>query len=218
MPTVDEILVLDLHGNSKKKEAAPDGGKDENVFDIQQGVAVFIGIKTGKKKPGVLAKVRQLDLYGKREAKYEWLDAADPLALPWRELTPQAPHYFFVPRDYSLQAEYDQGVSVAELFPENVTGIVTMGDAYAISMDRAEMQNRIQEVTERRISKEVFDAKYSLGKNYSKWVFDSLSANKIVNSTKRNSSRLPIARSIRATRILTTSSSGGRVGKSCTTS
>ena len=35
----DEIYLLDLHGNSKKKAQAPDGGKDENAFDIQQGVA-----------------------------------------------------------------------------------------------------------------------------------------------------------------------------------
>ncbi|MFN5837006.1 MAG: Eco57I restriction-modification methylase domain-containing protein, partial [Pseudanabaena sp.] len=39
------IRILDLHGNSKKKETAVDGTKDENVFDIQQGVAVCIMIK-----------------------------------------------------------------------------------------------------------------------------------------------------------------------------
>ena len=38
METFDKIYILDLHGNSKKKEVSPDGGKDENVFDIQQGV------------------------------------------------------------------------------------------------------------------------------------------------------------------------------------
>ena len=38
----DRLTVLDLHGNTKKKEVAPDGGRDENVFDIEQGVAVGI--------------------------------------------------------------------------------------------------------------------------------------------------------------------------------
>ena len=38
--TFDEIYVMDLHGNTKKKETAPDGSKDQNVFDIQQGVAI----------------------------------------------------------------------------------------------------------------------------------------------------------------------------------
>ncbi len=45
METFDKIYVLDLHGNAKKKEVAPDGSKDENVFDIQQGVAVCIMVK-----------------------------------------------------------------------------------------------------------------------------------------------------------------------------
>ena len=45
MNTFTDIYVLDLHGNAKKREVAPDGGKDENVFDIQQGVAIGIFVK-----------------------------------------------------------------------------------------------------------------------------------------------------------------------------
>jgi predicted helicase len=45
----DKIYILDLHGNAKKKETAPDGGKDENVFDIQQGVSINIFVKKRKK-------------------------------------------------------------------------------------------------------------------------------------------------------------------------
>jgi hypothetical protein len=40
LETFDEIYILDLHGNAKKKETAPDGSKDENVFDIMQGVSI----------------------------------------------------------------------------------------------------------------------------------------------------------------------------------
>jgi hypothetical protein len=43
--TFDEMYIFDLHGNSKKKEVAPDGSKDENVFDIQQGVAIGLMVK-----------------------------------------------------------------------------------------------------------------------------------------------------------------------------
>src|SRR3990172_60605 len=45
MNSFDEIYILDLHGNSLKKEKCPDGSKDENVFDIQQGVAIAIFVK-----------------------------------------------------------------------------------------------------------------------------------------------------------------------------
>ena len=46
--TFDEIYLMDLHGNSKKKEVSPDGSPDKNVFDIQQGVAVAIMVKYSK--------------------------------------------------------------------------------------------------------------------------------------------------------------------------
>ena len=49
MTTFNQIFVLDLHGNSKKKEHAPDGGEDKNVFDITQGVA--ISVSAGAKLP-----------------------------------------------------------------------------------------------------------------------------------------------------------------------
>jgi type I restriction-modification system DNA methylase subunit len=52
LQTFDKIYVLDLHGNSKKKETAPDGSKDENVFDIEVGTAItlFIRNRAGKVK------------------------------------------------------------------------------------------------------------------------------------------------------------------------
>ncbi len=73
MKTFDKIYILDLHGNSKKKETAPDSSIDENVFDIQQGVSINIFIKVGKKVEGKLAEVFHRDLYGKRKDKYEFL-------------------------------------------------------------------------------------------------------------------------------------------------
>jgi predicted helicase len=45
----DEIYVLDLHGNVMKKETTPDGGKDENIFEIRQGVAISLFVKTPRK-------------------------------------------------------------------------------------------------------------------------------------------------------------------------
>ena len=45
LETFDKMYIVDLHGNNKKKETAPDGGKDENVFDIMQGVSINIFVK-----------------------------------------------------------------------------------------------------------------------------------------------------------------------------
>lgn len=43
--TFDTMYILDLHGNARKREVAPDGSKDDNVFDIMQGVSINIFIK-----------------------------------------------------------------------------------------------------------------------------------------------------------------------------
>ncbi|MCB0605739.1 MAG: N-6 DNA methylase, partial [Saprospiraceae bacterium] len=48
MKTFDKIYILDLHGNAKKKETAPDGSIDQNVFDIMQGVSINIFVKKKK--------------------------------------------------------------------------------------------------------------------------------------------------------------------------
>ena len=68
METFDEIYLLNLHGNSKKRERAPDGGRDENVFDIQQGVAIGIFVKCADAEEGP-ARVFHADLWGEREAE-----------------------------------------------------------------------------------------------------------------------------------------------------
>lgn len=73
LKSFDKIYILDLHGNSKKKEKSPDGGPDQNVFDIMQGVSINIFIKNGNKKRETLGELYQYDIYGKREDKYSFL-------------------------------------------------------------------------------------------------------------------------------------------------
>ena len=67
MNTFSDIYLLDLHGNARMGERAPDGGPDENVFDIQQGVAIALFVKEPDKEGP--AMVRHTDLYGERQAK-----------------------------------------------------------------------------------------------------------------------------------------------------
>ena len=137
----DKIYILDLHGNSKKKETAPDGSKDKNVFDIQQGVSINIFIKTAKKKDGTPAKVFHRDLYGERDSKYQFLWEHNLEESNFQELHPQAPQYFFVPMDYGLQAEYEKGFSVKSLFKVNGVGITTAHDDFVINADKTKLLN-----------------------------------------------------------------------------
>ena len=133
MQTFDKIYILDLHGNAKKKETSPDGSKDENVFNIQQGVSINIFVKTGKKNADELAKVYHTELFGEREKKYEYLNANDLSTAGYKELTPTEPYYFFVPKDFSVQEEYDKGFSIEELFIINKSGVKTHHDNELVS-------------------------------------------------------------------------------------
>lgn len=134
METFDKIYILDLHGNAKKKETAKDGSKDENVFDIQQGVSINIFIKTGMKKPNELAKVYHTELLGVRENKFEYLNNNEFDTVEYKELEPVEPYYFFVPKDFNAQADYDKGFKIDELFVVNTSGVKTHHDSELISM------------------------------------------------------------------------------------
>lgn len=131
--TFDKIYTIDLHGNSKKKEACPDGSKDENVFDIMQGVSINLFVKTGEKHKDELGKVYHKDLYGLREDKYEFLSTHTIENVGYEELNPQAPMYFFVPKDFGLREEYNRGVKIDALIPVNSMGITTGRDKELVS-------------------------------------------------------------------------------------
>ena len=133
LKTFDKIYTIDLHGNSKKKETCPDGSKDENVFDIMQGVSINLFVKTGKKSKDELGKVYHKDLYGLRQNKYDFLDEATVESVGFKEITPKAPMYFFVPKDFGLQNEYDKGFVVSDLFVQNSMGVTTGNDKELVS-------------------------------------------------------------------------------------
>lgn len=146
--TFDRIYVLDLHGNSKKKEVSPDGSPDKNVFDIMQGVAIIIALKRreagGTKK---LASVFHGDLWGDREAKYQRLWDSTTGELAAQDVSPETAPWRFKPTDKALEAAYQAGFSVADLFSANgrpAPGIVTTHDEFAISWSAAEAAEKVE--------------------------------------------------------------------------
>ena len=144
-----KILLLDLHGNSKKKERAPDGGKDENVFDIQQGVAISLFVRCAIKQE--LGTVTHADLWGKRDttadAKYDWLASEDVESTSWVALSPRAPLHLFAPRDEALIDEYEAAWPISKIFSPSgdpAPGIVTTHDQFAISWTRKEAASKVE--------------------------------------------------------------------------
>ncbi len=154
LETFDEIWLLDLHGNSKRKERSPDGGRDQNVFDIQQGVAIGIFVKHGDSESEI-ARVHHADLWGCRgdtkSGKYAWLAENSLQTTDWNQLTPRGPDWFFKPRDYELAAEYETAWSIPSVFCRNgdpAPGIVTTHDQFAVSWNTEEATNKIEKFLE----------------------------------------------------------------------
>ena len=139
--TFSTLYILDLHGNAKKKEIAADGSSDQNIFDIQQGVSIMIGVK--KKSKGTGATVLKADLQGSRRIKFDWLNSNSINSIKWEKIRLRAPSYVFVNKDEKLQNEYESGIKLNELFPLNNVGIVTSRDGFVIDVDKDKLYSRI---------------------------------------------------------------------------
>ncbi|MCR5115629.1 MAG: N-6 DNA methylase [Bacteroidales bacterium] len=166
LETFDKIYILDLHGNTRKKETCEDGSKDENVFDIMQGVSINIFVKSQEKHNG-FAQVLHRDLYGIRKSKYEFLETHDLATLDWNLLQPQAPQYFFVPKDFSAQEEYEKGFKIDELFFNNVSGIKTSNDKLNVKDSVEEVQELINDAI--TLDEESFRIKRNTGADTRDW-------------------------------------------------
>ena len=171
MQTFDDIYILDLHGNSLKKETSPDGNPDQNVFDIRQGVAIAFFVKHGDQQAD--ATIHHADCYGTRERKYEWLDAHDLDSTKWQQINPASPFYLFVPRDDALEAEYRRFLSVpevfsvSEVFPINSVGIVTARDRLTIHWSEDEVWDTVRAFS--GMEPELARQSYALSKDTQDW-------------------------------------------------
>ena len=150
----DTIYIINLHGNSLKKETTPEGKKDENVFDIMVGTSINIFTKTGKKPKGELAKVYYFDLFGLRDDKYEYLSSNNLTSVEFQRLDVSEPFYFFVPRRNDNRAEYENGFRIDELFQNNVSGVVTARDNLVIDCNKEKLLQKIRRFTDTHLSDE----------------------------------------------------------------
>ncbi len=168
LDTFDALYFLDMHGNSNKKETAPDGGKDENVFDIRQGVAISILVKN----PGTCKKVFRADLYGKREDKYATCLESDIETVQWKKIKPAPPFYLFVSRDEKIAKEYEKYVSVPEIFNTYRNGLTSHHDRFAFDFEAKKIKKRVHQLIDTKISTEYLRDIYNL-KDTAGWKLES---------------------------------------------
>jgi len=168
MNSFDEIYLLDLHGNSLKKEKCPDGSKDENVFDIRQGTAIALFIKKKVKNNKKDGKIFHSEIWGLRKEKYEWFLNNDIETTKWQKITPKPEFYLFVPRDERLLKRYECSPKITEIFPVNSVGVVTARDKFVIDTDQKALKRRIRMFCDEKIPDELISEPYKL-KDKTNW-------------------------------------------------
>ena len=124
------IYLLNLHGSSRKTEAVPTAQRDENVFDISQGVCILLCVK--ERDNPAPATIYYADMWGSREEKYNILSETDFRSTKWGELQPTTPYYLFVPQAIDYSAEYEEGWKITDIFQTKSIGIVTARDKLTI--------------------------------------------------------------------------------------
>lgn len=176
LKTFDKLYILNLHGNAKKKETAPDGSKDGNVFDIQQGVAITFFVKTSQKNSQSLGEVYYADLYGLRTEKYEFLNSHSVGDIKYQKANPTLENmYRFDIQDESLRSEWEKMSSVEEIFRLNGVGLRTHKDFLAYQSSENQIRLVIDDFL--KLSEEELRGKYNLGDDSRDWKVARAKAN-----------------------------------------
>ena len=168
LASFDQLFLLDLHGNLKKKDVTPDGHRDENVFDIGQGVAVGLFVKDSPRVHKVSsALVRHVDRSGPRARKYDWLLGHGAASSDWTDIVPRGKFYLFKPFGSAETEDYEEWPSIAEVFPVNSVGIVTARDALAVQWSAEDVWDVVSDVV--RGDTEDVRREFRLGKDVRDW-------------------------------------------------
>lgn len=165
-----KIYGHDLHGSTKKATLTPEDVHDQNVFDIQQGVAITLAVhdETNRER-----KVFHSDLWGPREQKYSFLQVSTLETTDWLEVTPSTPYYFFVPKNQDNQGEYQSAFPITEAMPEYVNGILTARDGFVIDFEDAPLKQRLNIFLDGKLSDAEVKNALDLSENYAWRVKDA---------------------------------------------
>ena len=168
LASFEQLFLLDLHGNLKKKEVTRDGRRDENVFDIEQGVAVGLFVMDSTEVHEVSSTlVRHADCSGPRAEKYHWLLGHRASSSEWTDVVPRREFYLFKTFGSVETEHYEEWPSIAEVFPVNSVGIVTARDALTVQWSAADVWNVVSDMV--RTDTEEVRSEYRLGRDVRDW-------------------------------------------------
>jgi predicted helicase len=148
LQTFDEIYIFNLHGDSQRDQA-PSDCKEENVFDIQQGVAISIMVRKNEIKEK-LGDIYYTESVGTRASKFLALDKAGMDKKNWKKLVFKEPYYFFAPKDFTEEIEYMKGFFLKDLFLQWSTGIETQNDEILLKFTDTDLSQSLNDMVNQR--------------------------------------------------------------------
>ena len=168
LASFDQMFLLDLHGNLKKKEATPDGRRDENVFDIEQGVSISLFVKDSPKVHDVSStRVSHANCWGARAEKYDWLLGHGAASSEWADVVPRRKFYLFKTIGSTETDDYEEWPTITEISLVNSVGIVTARDALTVQWSADDVWDVVSDVV--RSDAEEVRSEYRLGEDVKDW-------------------------------------------------
>ncbi len=161
LQTFDQIYILDLHGNARKKEKTPSGENDQNIFKIQQGVTISFFVKNRRLEK----KVFHADLWGSRKVKFQRAIDETYKTINWRKIAPKPPNYFFFPFNKKYTEAQEKFESIKNIFLIYETAIKTHRDHFAFAFQKKDMRQRMKDIIDENITNFSLQKKYQLKDN-----------------------------------------------------
>ncbi|OQA93935.1 MAG: N-6 DNA Methylase [Microgenomates group bacterium ADurb.Bin219] len=141
----DLIYILNLHGDANRPQFTPAGKKDENVFDIRQGVTISLFVKPEKE---IKKQIFYEDIVGSRDDKYQYLNKYNIKTSNWTKLDPNKPYWFFVPKKFKSEDLYQSFVSLEKIFSIYNAGSATGKDEVLTSLNKEELVRKMSTADE----------------------------------------------------------------------
>ena len=165
MKSFNTIYILNLHGSVRRQETVPEGQRDENVFDISQGVCILLCVK--ERDNSAPAKVYHDDMWGSRQERYYSLMETDVQTTQWSELQPSSSLYLFVPQFTNYSSEYETGLRITDIFLIGSVGMATGRDKLTIHRTAEDVRETVNDFVS--LSPDEARERYNLGRDTQHW-------------------------------------------------
>ncbi len=153
------IRILNLHGGKGFVRSTADD--DENAFDIMQSVGIGFFVAPAENRNLVVYD----ECVGPRQLKHERL-LEGGFAFAARLEPGASNQWLFAPLSTDGQSEWNEGISVENVFTEWGAGVKTNRNGLAVGYSPAELESQIRDFGDLSKADSAIEARYTFRSNY----------------------------------------------------